>query len=91
MAAVGTKRDLTGWHRPKASRESAIFAVKYAERGGTYAVPLAHGVDRIEALGANAVAVGSNGKDLHFTSLRLGRHPLAAGSYVRADASYNFV
>ncbi len=37
--------------------------------------------------GANAVAVGSSGKDLHFTSLRLARYPVASGSYVRANAS----
>ena len=44
---------------------------------------LAHGVDRIEALGNDAVVVGSDGRDLHFTSLRLGpralgRRPLRA-------------
>jgi len=79
-----------GWRRPASAAEGRIYAVDYAG-DSTYAIPLAHGVDRIEALGANAVAVGSNGKDLHFTSLRLAyspqTRPFAAGSYVRANAA----
>jgi hypothetical protein len=63
-----------------------VYAVDYAG-DATYAIALEHGVDRIEALGANAVAVGSNGRNLHFTSLRLARYPVASSSYVRANAS----
>ncbi len=77
----------TGWHRPQAIAESAVYAVRYADADATYAISLAHSVDRIEALGANAVAVGSDGSNLHFTSLRLGRHPIAAGRYTRANAA----
>jgi hypothetical protein len=76
-----------GWRRPQQTQDSEIFAVRYADGSGAYAVPLAHGVDRIEALGAHAVAVGSDGANLHFTSLRLGRIPVAAGKYVRQDAA----
>ncbi len=50
-------------------------------------MPLPHGVDRIEALGGNAVVVGSNGRDLHFSSVRLARHPVAASRYVRKGAA----
>jgi hypothetical protein len=77
-----------GWRRPSAAAaaEGRVYAVDYAG-DSTSAIPLAHGVDRIEALGANAVAVGSDGRDLHFTSLRLTRYPVASGSYVRANAS----
>jgi hypothetical protein len=76
-----------GWRRPQAVNDGRIYAVDYARGSQAYELPLAHGVDRIEALGANAVAVGSNGRDLHFTSLRLARIPVAASSYVRANAS----
>jgi hypothetical protein len=76
-----------GWRRPQAATDGRIYAVDYARGAQAYEMPLAHGVDRIEALGGNAVAVGSNGRDLHFTSLRLARTPVAAGSYVRANAS----
>jgi len=76
-----------GWRRPQAMSEGRIYAVDYARGAQSYELPLAHGVDRIEALGANAVAVGSDGRDLHFTSLRLARIPVASGSYVRRNAS----
>ena len=80
-----------GWYRPKTVSRGQVYAVNYAgDRGGepqTYEVPLVHGVDRIEALGANAVVVGSDGRDLHFTSLRLARLPVASDRYVRKNAS----
>jgi hypothetical protein len=53
----------------------------------TFALPLVHAVDRIEALGPHAVVVGSDGRDLHFTSVRLGRAPVTAQRYTRKDAA----
>ena len=77
-----------GWYVPTKQSESEVYAVRHAEPSGVYAVPLAHSVDRIEALGENAVVVGSNGNDLHFTSLRLAaRFPMAGGSFARANAA----
>jgi hypothetical protein len=52
-----------------------------------YALPLVHAVDRIEALGPHALVVGSDGKDLHFTSVRLARVPVATNRYTRKDAA----
>jgi hypothetical protein len=75
-----------GWRRPQNVTESEVFAVKYSG-GYTYAIPLVHGVDRIEALGANAVVVGSDGTDLHFTSVRLANHPVARDRYTRHNAA----
>jgi hypothetical protein len=63
-----------------------VFAVRYAD-GYSFGLPLAHGVDRIEALGNDAVVIGASGKDLHFTSLRLAPYPVAAGRYVRPNAA----
>ena len=76
----------TGWHRPQTTAQSQLHAVRYAS-GDTFDVSLPHAVDRIEALGGNAVAVGSDGRDLHFTSLRLGRYPAAVDRYTRKDAA----
>jgi hypothetical protein len=77
-----------GWYRAQASSADAeIYAIRYEEHGAVFAVPLGHGVDRIEALGAHAVAVGSDGANLRFTSLRLGRYPAAVGTYVRPNAA----
>ena len=75
-----------GWRRPQAMPDAEVYAVRYAD-GVTFAVPLPHGVDRIEALGKHAVVVGSDGRDLHFSSLRLERFPVATARYVRAGAA----
>jgi hypothetical protein len=77
----------TGWHRPQPTPQSQLYAVRYAGGAETFEVPLVHAVDRIEALGGNAVAVGSDGRDLHFTSLRLARFPVAVDRYTRKDAA----
>jgi hypothetical protein len=76
----------TGWGRPRATTESLAYGVRYAD-GVTFALPLVHAVDRIEALGRHAVVVGSDGRDLHFTSVQLGRAPTATHRYTRRDAA----
>ncbi len=76
----------TGWRRPQPTTESFAYAVRYAD-GVTFALPLVHAVDRIEALGSHAVVVGSDGRDLHFTSVRLGRAAVTTNRYTRKDAA----
>lgn len=76
-----------GWRRPGAATASRVYAIDYAGGGTVYGLPLAHGVDRIESMGGGSVVVGSDGKDLHFTSLRLDRHPATVHRYVRPDAA----
>ena len=76
----------TGWHRPQQMTESVAYAVRYAD-GVTFALPLVHAVDRIESLGVHAVVVGSDGRDLHFTSVKLSRAPATAHRYTRKDAA----
>jgi len=44
-------------------------------------------VDRIEQLGNDALVVGTDGNNLHFTAVRLGRSPELADEYVRKGAS----
>ncbi|MDQ1522250.1 MAG: hypothetical protein QOE47_174 [Pyrinomonadaceae bacterium] len=64
----------SGWGEPEASKRPRLYAVRWAavsEDDGA-ALPLAHGVDRIEALGADAIVVGADAKDLHFTTVKLG-------------------
>jgi hypothetical protein len=56
-------------------------------RGEPVEVPLPHGVDRIEAMGADAVVIGAGGGDLHFSSVRLGRGPAVVDRYVSPGAS----
>jgi hypothetical protein len=77
----------TGWRRPQRTLHSHLYAVRYAGDARAQAIPLAHGVDRIEALGANAVVIGSDGRDLYFTSMKLGATAEAHDRYIRPDAA----
>ena len=78
----------TGWRKPQPTPASrAAYAVRYDSGAAPNELALAHGVDRIEALGAHAVVIGSDGKDLHFTTVRLGSRAEPAGRYVRANAA----
>ncbi|HEX8163858.1 MAG TPA: beta-propeller domain-containing protein [Pyrinomonadaceae bacterium] len=76
----------SGWDEPRQSKRGTVYAVRWAG-GGAAQLPLAHGVDRIEAMGADAVVVGTDGNDLHFTGVRLGDQPVIASSYVRKNAA----
>jgi len=76
-----------GWRRPQRTLNGQVVAVRYAESLPAHEIPLAHGVDRIEALGTDAVVVGSDGRDLHFTSLRLASAPSARDRYTRPNAA----
>jgi hypothetical protein len=76
-----------GWGRASRTLSSNVYAVRYADKAGAQEVPLAHGVDRIEALGANAVVIGTDGQDLHFTSLKLAAQAIPADRYTRKDAA----
>lgn len=76
----------SGWGRPKAGG-AELFATRWADGDGAARLALPHGVDRIEAMGSGAVVVGSDGRDLHFSGVRLGRSAELAGRYVRPEAS----
>ncbi|HEX6911855.1 MAG TPA: hypothetical protein VF142_15740, partial [Longimicrobium sp.] len=74
-----------GWGAPVESR-STLFAVPWRE-GSATALPLPHAVDRIEVMGGDAVVVGSDGENLHFSAVRLDGAPVVAQRYVSAGAS----
>ena len=91
----------SGWGYPRQTAQSNLYAVRWAD-GRTHELSLRHGVDRIEQLGNDALVVGTDGNNLHFTALRLphptakrprggdpelGRSPELADEYVRKDAS----
>ena len=77
----------SGWGPPENVNRASLYAVRWA--GGEAAeLKLAHGVDRIEVMGAGAVVVGTDGEDLHFTGVRLDDGaPSVAGRYTRRGAS----
>jgi hypothetical protein len=76
----------SGWGAPEKKNQANLYVVRWAD-GDLSRLSVAHGVDRIEALGTDAVVVGTDGKDLHFTSIRLGESPEVADDYIRKGAS----
>lgn len=76
----------SGWWMTRKVTHSILYAVRWA-RGDVHKLPLNHSTDRIEQMGLDAVAVGTDGTDLHFTAVRLGSVPEVADEYVRKGAS----
>jgi len=76
----------SGWGAPGKNNQASLFSVRWTD-GDTNELTLNHGVDRIEALGSDAIVVGTDGSDLHFTAIRLGDTPEVADEYVRKGAS----
>ena len=78
----------SGWGHAADAREGGLLAHPYRQRDArTERIGLPHGVDRIEAMGDDAVVVGSDGRNLHFTSIDLSRRPSVAGAFVQSGAS----
>ena len=75
------------WGAPNTPRPNALHALRWAEGGTVQSISIAHGVDRIEAMGRNAVVVGTSGKDLHFSSVRLDREATIPNRFTRPDAA----
>ncbi|HYN25997.1 MAG TPA: beta-propeller domain-containing protein [Pyrinomonadaceae bacterium] len=76
----------SGWGYSQKTEHPRLYAVPWAG-GKTHELSLAHPVDRIEQLGSDAVVVGTDGKNLHFTSVRLADSPGVVDRYTRAGAS----
>jgi hypothetical protein len=76
----------SGWGYPKSVSHSPLFLVRWTD-GSNYQLALDHGTDRIEQMGQDAVVVGTDGRDLLFTSVDLMDSPKVAGTYVRKNAS----
>lgn len=74
------------WGYAEEKEQSNLFAVRWTT-GEIDRLPLKHSVDRIEAMGKDAVIVGTDGKNLYFSSLRLGEEPSIKSSYVRKNAA----
>lgn len=77
-----------GWYDE--NHDPRVFVHPYTKPGQTTALPLPHGVDRIEAMGDDAVVVGSDGKSLHFSAVHLpggGAEPTLAGRFSQRNAS----
>jgi hypothetical protein len=76
----------SGWGAPENSKQPVLYVVRWSS-GATTELSLKHGVDRIEVMGSDAVVIGTDGKDLHFTSVALKNQPQIADVYTRENAS----
>lgn len=76
----------SGWGAPQNKTESNLYAVRWAD-GDLSELKVNHGVDRIEALGSDAIVVGTDGSNLRFSAVRLGDSPEVADEYIRKGAS----
>jgi hypothetical protein len=77
----------SGWGPPKQLKQPKdLFLVEWG-RSNSHKLQLPHGIDRIEQMGNDAVVVGTDGTDLHFTAIRLGQQPEIASRYTRPGAS----
>jgi hypothetical protein len=64
-----------------------LIVYPYAADGVPVSAPLGHAIERIEPLGADALVVGGDTRDLHFSSIALKAVPFVAGRYTRPDAA----
>lgn len=76
----------SGWGYPRKAEHSSLYAVRWAG-GDLHELSLTHGVDRIEQVSSDAVVVGTDGRDLHFTAVCLRDKPGVADDYTREGAS----
>lgn len=76
----------SGWGQAQPGA-GKLFAYRYAGGSEPVALELGHGVDRIEALGRDALVVGTDGRDLHFSPVALGQRPALSPRYTRTGAS----
>jgi hypothetical protein len=78
----------SGWGRPRASPDAAVHVVPWARPAApARRLALPHAVDRIEAMGSDAVVVGADTADLHFSGVRLAARPELGARYTRRGAS----
>ncbi len=69
------------------AKQPPAYALRYADPDILQSLGMDHGVERIEAMGGDAVLVGSAGKDLHFTSVSLGQRAASRSVFVQRDAA----
>jgi hypothetical protein len=76
----------SGWGR---SQGQSTLVVAPVDKGEASIFPLQHGVDRIEAMGRDAVVIGGDGRDLHFQAIELtdGPAPRPGDRYTMPGAS----
>lgn len=77
----------SSWGRPQGVKQN-LYAVRWDQPNSpVLALPLDHAVERIEAMGQDAVVVGTHQSDLLFTSIALTGEVGIASVYTRKNAA----
>jgi hypothetical protein len=84
-AKLHRHQQISRWGSP--TGDGSILCVVPWKGGKVSRLPLPHGTDRIEVMGGDAVVVGADERDLHFTGIRLDGTPEVAQHYTMRDAS----
>ncbi len=74
-----------GWATPQNGH--SVLTVVPVYGGDVVPIALTHPVDRIEAMGTDAVVIGSDARNLTFTSILLRAHPAPGDRYVLEGAA----
>lgn len=76
----------SGWGYPERKDPTTMYAVDWVN-GDVHQLPLGHGADRIEQMGRDSVVIGTNGRDLFFSPIRLDDDPEVRQSFIRKNAA----
>ncbi len=77
----------TTWGWPDAPRDARVTVFRAGGADPAVRILLGHSVDRIEALGDDAVVIGADPEDVHFSALALRGGARVASRFTRHDAS----
>jgi len=77
----------TGWGYAAESLQAEVHAHHVDGDWGPQVLRIPHGVDRLEPLGADGLVVGTDGRDLHFSSVALRDGAELAGHFVQPNAA----
>ena len=73
------------WGPPRKT-ESVLYVVPW-RNGDVTQISLPHGTDRIESMGGDAVVIGTDGRDLHFSGVRLDDRPMVTLRHTMPNAA----
>ncbi|MGH9163273.1 MAG: beta-propeller domain-containing protein, partial [Vicinamibacteraceae bacterium] len=77
----------TTWsRRAPPDSDGLLYAYRFAGDDAPVSLPLGHAVDRIEAMGRDAIVVGGGGRDLYFTAVGLQGRPRLGGRFTEQAA-----
>ncbi|HAA57262.1 MAG TPA: hypothetical protein DCE42_21020 [Myxococcales bacterium] len=76
-----------GWYARRHGHQNKAWLLDIKKPKTVNTLQLKHSVERIEAMGRNAVLIGHAGRSLHFTSFGSGVNPTPQGHYEIKNAS----